>query len=118
MKGNRYLIFLIFLTVVLILTAFLAESVYFSDFEYRYRTRMFNKTLGAKEKIMEDCLNGIKPILSRQTNLGPVSGNNIFSVAEKNKITILEYIDNKLFCCKCPENIEDEDFFQSFTGQL
>jgi hypothetical protein len=76
--------------------AIAAESVYFSDFEYRFRTRMFNKTLSAKEKIMEDCLNAMKPILASEDHHGSVSENNLFSIAEQNKITILEYIDNKL----------------------
>jgi two-component system, NtrC family, nitrogen regulation sensor histidine kinase NtrY len=76
--------------------AFLAESVYFSDFEFRFRTKMFNKTLAAKEKIMEDCLNSMKPILASEDHHGSISENNLFSIAEENNITILEYIDNKL----------------------
>ncbi|MCX6325352.1 MAG: HAMP domain-containing sensor histidine kinase [Bacteroidia bacterium] len=96
MRGNHYRIFLVILTVMLILMAIAAESVYFSDFEYRFRTKMFNKTLAAKEKIMEDCLNAMKPILAREDHHGSISENNLFSVAEQNKITILEYIDNKL----------------------
>jgi len=57
---------------------------------------MFNKTLGSKEKIMEDCLNDMMPILSTGDHHGSISENNLFSIAEQNKITILEYIDNKL----------------------
>ena len=45
---------------------------------------------------MEDCLNGMKPVLAREDHHGSVSENNIFSEAEGNDITILEYIDNKL----------------------
>ncbi|HEY5471459.1 MAG TPA: ATP-binding protein [Bacteroidales bacterium] len=97
MSGNRYRIILATLTVVLILTALVAESVYFSDFEYRFRTRMFNKILAAKEKIMEDCLEGMKPILAFTDHHGSSSENNLFSIAEQNNITILEYLDNKLF---------------------
>jgi two-component system nitrogen regulation sensor histidine kinase NtrY len=96
MKGKHYRIFLVILSLVVILMALAAESVYFSDFEYRFRTRMFNKTLGAKEKIMEDCLNAMKPILASKDHHGSISENNLFSVAEQNKITILEYLDNKL----------------------
>ena len=48
MKANRYRIFLYIFTPVLILLALAAESVYFSDFGYHYRTRMFNKSLAAK----------------------------------------------------------------------
>ncbi|MDO9579322.1 MAG: HAMP domain-containing sensor histidine kinase [Bacteroidales bacterium] len=76
--------------------ALIAESVYFSDFEYRFRTRMFNKTLIAKEKIMVDCLNEMKPILANKDHTGPISENNPFSIAEQNRITILYYLDNKL----------------------
>jgi len=96
MRGKRYRIFLSILTVVLIFMAIAAESVYFSDLEYRFRTKMFNKTLIEKEIIMEDCLNAMKPILAKVNHHGSISENNLFSIAEKNKITILEYIDNKL----------------------
>ncbi|HNW56539.1 MAG TPA: HAMP domain-containing sensor histidine kinase [Bacteroidales bacterium] len=96
MKGKRYTIFLVISTVVVVLTALIAESVYFSDYEYRFRTRRFNKILRAKETIMEDCLNNMKPILAREEHHGSISENNLFSVAEQNGITILEYIDNKL----------------------
>jgi two-component system, NtrC family, nitrogen regulation sensor histidine kinase NtrY len=96
MRIKHYRIFLISLTVLVILIALAAESVYFSDFEYRFRTRMFNNRLHAKEKIMEDCLNEMKPILARENHHGSISENNLFSVAEQNRITILEYLDNKL----------------------
>jgi len=76
--------------------ALVSESVYFSDFEYRFRTRMFNKDLIAKEMIMEDCLNAMKPILANEDHHGSISENNLFLIAEQNKITILEYLDNKL----------------------
>ena len=76
--------------------AIAADSLYFSDFEYRYRTRMFNKKLAAKEKIMEDCLNAMRPVLASEDHHGSISENNLFSVAEQNNITILEFIDKKL----------------------
>jgi two-component system nitrogen regulation sensor histidine kinase NtrY len=96
MKANRYPIFLSALTLVLFILALVAESVYFSDFEFRFRTKMFNKTLLDKEKIMEDCLNEMKPVLANENHHGSISENNLFSIAEKNRITILEYFDNKL----------------------
>jgi two-component system nitrogen regulation sensor histidine kinase NtrY len=96
MRPNRYPIFLSILTLVLIALALASESVYFSDFEYRFRTRMFNKTLIAEEKIMEDCLNEMKPVLAKENHHGSISENYVFSKAEKNRITILEYLDNKL----------------------
>jgi len=73
MRIKHYRIFLISLTVLVILIALAAESVYFSDFEYRFRTRMFNNRLHAKEKIMEDCLNEMKPILARENHHGSIS---------------------------------------------
>jgi two-component system, NtrC family, nitrogen regulation sensor histidine kinase NtrY len=97
MKSNHYRILLVIMTIVMILMALAAESVYFSDFEYRFRTRMFNKTLAANEQILEDCLNNMKPILALEDHHGSNSENNLFSVAEQNNITILEYLDNKLF---------------------
>src|SRR5450759_3728340 len=97
MRANRYPIFLSILTVVLILLALAAESVYFSDFEYHFRTRMFNKILAEKETIIENCLNAMKPILAFENHHGSVSENNVYLTAEQNRITILEYLDNKLF---------------------
>jgi len=73
-----------------------SEYLYFSDFEYRYRTRLFNKVLIEKEQILEDCLNGMRPILAHEDHHGSLPEKNLFAVAEKNKITILEYLDNKL----------------------
>jgi len=97
MRGKRYRIFLSVLTFVLILMALAAESVYFGDFKYRYRTKMFNKTLAVKETILEDCLNDMKPILASENHHGSITENELFSIAEKNRISILEYVDNKLW---------------------
>jgi len=96
MKGTRFRWLLPALIVVLILLAFAAESVYFSDFEYFFKTRRVNKILSSREKILEECLNGMKPILSDDDHHGSISENNLFSIAEKNNITILEFLDNKL----------------------
>ena len=38
----------------------------------------------------------MKPILAKEDHHGSMPENNLFSVAEKNKITILEFLDNKL----------------------
>ncbi len=97
MRGKHFRIFLIILTLALVLMAIAAESVYFSDFEYRFRTKMFNRELSSKEKIMEDCLEGMRPILANENHHGSVSENNLFSEAGQNNITILEYLDNTLF---------------------
>jgi signal transduction histidine kinase len=96
MRANRYNIFLSTLTVVFIILALASEKVYFSDFEYRFRTKMFNKTLVAKETVMEDCLNSIRPVLAKENVNDTISRNDLFKVAEKNRISILEYLDNKL----------------------
>ena len=96
MKSQRYPILLSILTLVLILLALAAESVYFSDFEYRFRTKMFNKTLSVKEKVMEECLNEIKPVLANINHTGSIAETDLFSKVEKNKISLLEYVDNKL----------------------
>lgn len=96
MRARRYPILLSILTVALIILALAAESVYFSDFEYRFRTKMFNKILVAKETIMEDCLNAMKPILAKENHHGSVLENNVYSTAERNHISILEYLDNRL----------------------
>jgi len=96
MNENRRRLFLIILAVILALLAWAAESLYFTDYEYHYRTKRFQKILLGKEKIMDDCMNGLKPILARGEPHGSVSEKNIFLVAEQNEITILEYIDGKL----------------------
>jgi two-component system, NtrC family, nitrogen regulation sensor histidine kinase NtrY len=97
MKKNKHGLFLVILTIVIILLALVAQSLYFSDYEYHFKTRRFNKILREKENIMEECLNGLKPILARGEPHGSVSENILFSIAEQNEITILEYIDNKLW---------------------
>ena len=96
MKEKRYRLLLVLSTVAVILLALATESLYFSDFEYNFRTKRFNKILGEKEKILEDCLNNMKPILARGEPHGSISESNLFSVAEPNQVTILEYLDNKL----------------------
>lgn len=96
MNEKRSMMVLLVLTVALLLLSILAEMVYFSDFEYRFRTDRFNKVLGEKEKVMEDCLSSLKPILARGEGHGSLSENNIFSLAEQHKITILAYVENTL----------------------
>ena len=86
----------VFLTLILILLAIVAETTYMSDFEFRYRTRKFNRILRQKEKIMELCLHGMEPILARGESHGSLSETNLFSLAGQNRITILEYLGNKL----------------------
>ena len=73
MKGKRFRLFLVILTVVLIFMAIAAESVYFSDFEYRVRTKKFNKILAEKETITENCLNSLKLILDKGEDIGSIT---------------------------------------------
>jgi two-component system, NtrC family, nitrogen regulation sensor histidine kinase NtrY len=96
MNKKRTILFLVAAAIILFILALVAESVYFSDFEYHFRTRRFNNILHEKEKIMENCLNGLKPALALSEPLGSVSESKVFFTAEENEITILEYLDNKL----------------------
>lgn len=96
-KANRSPILLSALILVLIIMALVAESVYFSDYEYHFRTRMFNKKLVAKENILDESLNAMKPILANVAHTDNPLQTDLFPKAEENKITILEYIDNKLW---------------------
>jgi two-component system, NtrC family, nitrogen regulation sensor histidine kinase NtrY len=115
MQMNRYRLTLVLLTIVVVLLSLFMESVYFSDFEYRYRTRLFNKTLQKREQIMEECLKSMEPLLARENHHGSGTETDIFSVAEKNQITILEYLDNNLHywsdnCFSIPR-IPDDSLF-------
>jgi two-component system, NtrC family, nitrogen regulation sensor histidine kinase NtrY len=94
--NRRQIIILSFVAATLLILALIADSIYFSDFEYRYRTRQFNRILHEKETIMEECLNGIKPLLADEDHHGSIPENDLFLMAARNKITILEFLDNKL----------------------
>lgn len=96
MKELRPGLSLTVLTVVIFLLALASESAYFSDFEYHYRTHRFNKILSEKETIMDDCLKGLQIFLTSNESGRSVSDANLFSIAEKNEITILYYLDHKL----------------------
>ena len=96
MKIKDYRFWPVILTIVAALLALAAESLYFSDFEYNFKTRKFNKLLIDKENILEDCLERMKPILARGEPHGSTSETNVFSVARQNEITILEYFDGRL----------------------
>ena len=56
MKDKRFKIVLVILILVLGGLAIITESVYFSDFEYLYRTKKFNRILAGKEQVLEDFL--------------------------------------------------------------
>ena len=96
MNKNRNILFLVAAAILIFILALIAESVYFSDYEYHFRTKRFNKILHEKEKILEDCLEGMRPVLAHSEPHGSVTENKVFLAAEENEITILEYLDNKL----------------------
>jgi len=96
MTDKKFRIILAVLTLFFVIISIVTESVYFSDFEYRFRTRLFNRILIGKEKLLEDCLQKMKPILAVEGHHGSMPENDLFALAELNKITILEYLDNEL----------------------
>ena len=96
MSGLRKIIIFFLVTVFFVILSVVAEKLYFSDYEYHLRTKLFNRILAEKESIMESCLENMKPVLAREDHHGSVSENDIFQTAEENNITILEYIDGKL----------------------
>lgn len=96
MKQNRFLLFLVVAGLITLVLALVAEYFYFSDVEYRYRTRMFNRIVHEKETIMDYCLEGLKPLMAGEDHDGLFPEKSLFEVAEKNKITILEFLDDKL----------------------
>jgi signal transduction histidine kinase len=93
---NRRLIILLLLSFVALALAIFAGNLYFSGFEYRLRTARFAKILHEKEKIMDECLKGLRMILARGEAHGSTPVTNLFRLAQENEITILEYLDDKL----------------------
>jgi two-component system, NtrC family, nitrogen regulation sensor histidine kinase NtrY len=96
MKEKRYRFFLITSALLLLLLALVSESVYFSDFEYRQRTKRFNKILTAKETKTENYLNISKLFLGKGEDFDTVSRSNVFKTLEAEGVTLLWYLDNKL----------------------
>lgn len=96
MRSARIRLVLVISTVVLILLSVFAESLYFSDFEYRFRTRRFNRILKDKEMITEECLDNIRRILNEGEDFGTITRSELFSRIEKENITLLYYLDNRL----------------------
>ena len=116
MKKSKRRLFLVISVFIVFLIACLAESVYFSNFEYRFRTNRFGRVLRGEEKITDDCLNGLRLILASGEAHGSVSEKNLFLLAKENGITILEYIDNKLVHWSdndfdVPQQLQDDSLF-------
>ncbi len=116
MKKSKRRLFLVISVLIVFLMAYIAESVYFSNFEYRFRTNRFSRVLRGEEKITDDCLNGLRLILASGEAHGSVSEKNLFLLAKENGITILEYIDNKLVHWSdndfdVPQQLQDDSLF-------
>jgi two-component system nitrogen regulation sensor histidine kinase NtrY len=95
MKSKRYRIYLFLITIAFILLALIAESIYFSNFEYRLRTKTFNRVLSEKETVIENCLSSLKQILDKGEDISQDAKEKLISVIE-NQGTVLQYYDNKL----------------------
>jgi len=80
----------------MIIVSLLAETLYNSDFEYRLRTRRFNRILASKEKISEECLISLKNILEEGEPIGSISKSSLKKIISEEKITILDYLDDRL----------------------
>ena len=80
MSKLRKILFLFAVTLIMAVLAIITEKLYFSDYEYHFKTRYFNKILAGKEAIMESVL----------------LGSGAEKIAQKNNITILEYFNDKL----------------------
>jgi signal transduction histidine kinase len=93
---NRRLLILISISVLFLALALAGELLYFSDFEHSFRTRRFNRILHEKEKIMDQCLKSLEPLLYLSQHHGSITEEEVFRIAEKNDITILEYLDGRL----------------------
>ncbi len=97
MKERRIFNAVLVSAVLLTVMAIASERVYFSDFEYRYHTRRVNRIIAEKEKILDNCMTGLSLIMARGGSPQSVAESAIFSIARKHRITLLEYVDGKLF---------------------
>ena len=95
-KGKKFLIIFAALTGVLIVASLIAGSVYSGDLEYRLRTKKINRILSEKEKLTAECLTSLRDRLDNGQDSGSVQKDDLFSIAGKEGITFLEYVDDKL----------------------
>ena len=95
MNLRKKLIYLTFIATVSLIMAVVVEYIYFSDFEYRLKTRKFNRVLAEKETIIDNYLNSLIPILNRGENISSAA-KDYLSVVIRNQGTVLEYLDDKL----------------------
>lgn len=95
-KVKRVRLLMVILILLLIVMAKIAESVYFGNFEYRQRTKKFNRILAQKELITENCLNNLKMVLGKEERIDTASRSDVFKTIEDEGITLLWYFDNTL----------------------
>lgn len=95
-RKRKFMIFLVASAIALLALANAAGWLYFSDFEYRFRTKKFNRLLHERESTMEELQNAMRPLLATEDHHGSIPETDIFSISAKNNITILEYLDNRL----------------------
>lgn len=96
MKENKKIFILPAILIFLIIAGFLAESVYYGNYEYRLRTRRFNRILKAKEKVMDQCIEGIKNASDSGESLKNIFTGGISRLTEKNHVTLLVYENGRL----------------------
>ena len=96
MKEKRLYLILLISSITIVLMAVAAESLYLSDFEYRIHTKRVNRIINEKEKVLDNCMTGLRLIFARGGSPQSVAESAIFSIAEKNQIALLYYIDGKL----------------------
>ncbi|MFN8210147.1 MAG: HAMP domain-containing sensor histidine kinase [Bacteroidales bacterium] len=96
LRDNRFKIIFLLVTVVLLILARLSESVYYSNLEYRIRTRKVNSILAEKEKIADDCLNRLRTVLGKEEGTDTLSKSDVFTTLEREGISLLWYFDKKL----------------------
>jgi signal transduction histidine kinase len=94
MIRKRYRSFLAVVTIILMIIAQASELLYFSDLDYKLRTRRFNKILAEKEKITEECLESLKKFMEHSEAHGSMSKDKVFRLAGQEGITILEYFNS------------------------
>ncbi|MGQ9619528.1 MAG: sensor histidine kinase [Bacteroidales bacterium] len=96
MKNKTKLTRLILTTLIILLLAVAAETLYNSSLEYKVRTKRFNRILKTKETIMEECLASLKSLLEKGEEIGSISKSDINNIIREKEITVLEYLDGKL----------------------
>ncbi|NSW94751.1 MAG: HAMP domain-containing histidine kinase [Bacteroidales bacterium] len=96
MKNNRKIFILPAVLILLVIAGFLSESLYNGTYEYRLRTGRFNRMIKAREKVMYDCIEGIKEEYKTGGRADKSSIYRISRLAQRNNITLLAYVNDTL----------------------